>query len=245
MQKVLFLFCLLLGSAVADLRIPQPWTPGWFDLLGENPAQKRENFLLGTLWTEPMADIDFSGVGLIAAWGNGRYAARTSFVHSGLDSIYRSEAFDLDLAATIRWLTLGLGGAADVQVVPGETAWWTADFRSGVLAEWKRLGGGIWAEIPSDLERKAIFAELKWGTARFEMRALAGYREMSGWQFVFGENLQIGAIGVSGSLGYPEIRIGIGVCIAWSGWGVGFGSHRDGNYANSKVLTAFYRFHIK
>lgn len=245
MPKIFLICLLLLGAAFADLRVPAPWTPGWFDLLGENPAQKREEFLLGALWTEPMENVDFSGIGVIACWGNGRYAAKTSFVHSALDSIYHSEAFGLDLSTTIGFVTFGLGGMADVQVIPGEATWWTAVYRGGILAEWKRLGADLWTEIPSDLERKALLGEIKWGTSRFEARALVRYKEKSGWQFVLGENLQIGAIGVSGSLGYPGIRIGIGIRIVWGAWGFGFGAHRDGNYADSKVFSAFYQFNAK
>ena len=52
----------------AEVRVPKPWNPGFFDG-GKNPAERADVFRLGLLWTEPMEGVDYQVLGFAAEWG--------------------------------------------------------------------------------------------------------------------------------------------------------------------------------
>ena len=72
----------------AEVRVPKPWNPGFFDG-GKNPAERADVFRLGLLWTEPMEGVDYQVLGFAAEWGNARYYSGISFESVFLDSLYQ------------------------------------------------------------------------------------------------------------------------------------------------------------
>lgn len=240
-----FFLCLLFswGALWADVRVPEPWNPGWFDVLGKNPARKSSGFKLGLLWTEPMEGVDYEVFGLFSEWGNDRYRLGASFASSFLDSLYRSENFGVESSVALSALLLGLGGNVDIQVIPGEATWWRAVGRAGIsLNGNSRFSGGIWGNFPSDFERGSLAGNILWILdERFWCEASFFYQRPLGFLVALGEKIRLGILELQGSVAYPGPRIGVGVSVGIQNWGAAFGVHRDGNYMNSRMGGLFYR----
>ena len=242
MRKIV-LILLGISSLFADVRVPEPWNPGYFD--GEkNPAQRISAFRMGILWTEPMEGAGYEVLGFAAEWGNSRYYVGMDFSSAFLDSLYRSESFSLDLSISLSHWTLGLGGTADVQIVPGETSWWGI---AGRLGSSLRLGAfdcGVLGVISQDLGENAVETQVFWNAGdRFQSGARLLFRKSKKALLIFQESFALGALSLQGSVAFPGPKIGVGVGIAWGGLGVTFGVHRDGSYMNSKMagLTVLKR----
>ncbi len=243
MERAFLCILFLVGTLWADVRLPEPWNPGWFDLLGKNPARTVSGFNLGILWTEPMEGVDYEVFGLFSEWGNGRYRLGASLASSFLDSLYRSENFGMDASVALSAFLLGVGGNLDIQVVPGEATWWRAVGRAGI--SWKgsaRFLGGLWGIFPSDFERGSLAGNILWALdEKFRCEAAFSFQRSGEFLVELGEKIRLGVLELQGSVGYPGPRVGVGVSVGIRSWGAAFGVHRDGNYMNSRMGGLFYR----
>ncbi len=243
MEKVFLCFLLFLGTLWADVRLPEPWNPGWFDFLGKNPARNVSGFKIGLLWTEPMEGVDYEVFGLFSEWGNGRFRSGASFASSFLDSLYRSENFGMEASLALSAFSIGVGGNVDIQVVPGEAAWWRAVGRAGI--SWNgisRFSGGLWGNFPSDFEHGSLAGNIFWIPGeKFWCEAAFLYRRPGELLVALGEKIRLGILELQGSVAYPGPKIGVGLAVGIQNWGAAFGMHRDGDYMNSRMGGLFYR----
>lgn len=243
MKKIFLCISLFLGALFADVRVPKPWNPGFFECLGANPARTLSGFDLGFVWTEPMEGVDYEVFGFASEWGNGRYRLEASFASSFLDSLFRGENFGLETSLAFSKISVGFGGNFDIRMVPGVATWWRAVGRTGLAWNENSLfSGGIWGNFPSDFEKSSLAGNILWNPGRKFWSELAFlYRRPFGLLVVFGEKIRIGALELSGSVAYPGPRIGVGVSLNVRSWGVSFGVHRDGDYMDSRMGGLFYR----
>ncbi|MBP5247720.1 MAG: hypothetical protein J6Z31_07670 [Fibrobacter sp.] len=235
-----FLYLLLgISSLFADVRVPEPWNPGFFD--GEkNPAQRISAFRMGILWTEPMEGADYEVLGFAAEWGNSFYYVGMDFSSAFLDSLYRSENFGLNVSISLGRLTLGVGGSADIQVVPGEASWWGMAGRVGSSVSFGALSGGILGVYAEDLRENAVETQVFWNAGeRFQSGVRMLFRQKSGWLWVFQESLALGALSLQGCFAFPGPKIGVGIGFRIKNAGATFGVHRDGSYMNSKMAGIY------
>ena len=243
-MKKIFLCILIFGETLfADVRIPEPWNPGWFDLLGKNPARKASGFKLGLVWTEPMEGVDYEVFGVFSEWGNSRYRLGTSLASSFLDSLYRSENFGMDLSVAFSAFLFGVGGNVDIQVIPGEATWWRTVWRTGL--SWNGFSTfsiGAWGNFPSDFERISLAGNIFWILdEKFWSEAAVFYQRPQGFLLAFGEKIRLGILELHGCVAYPGPRVGIGISVGIRSLNAAFGVHRDGNYMTSKMGGLFYR----
>lgn len=236
MQKIFLCFLLGLGMLYAEVRVPKPWNPGFFDG-GKNPAERADVFRLGLLWTEPMEGVDYQVLGFAAEWGNARYYSGISFESVFLDSLYRSENFGLDLSfSTLHW-TWGAGGSAAVQIVPGEASWWEWNVRVGCAFRVQKFGGGVWGTYPGNGFEKSLTAHAFWMPGEsFQSGILFLMRQKREPLWIFQERFGLGLLALEGSLAFPGPKVGIGLHFQLKNWGAGVGIHRDSDYMNSKMV---------
>ncbi len=243
MARIFLCVLVFWGTLFADVRIPEPWNPGWFELLGKNPARKASGFQLGLVWTEPMEGVDYEVFGLFSEWGNSHYRLGAFLASSFLDSLYRSENFGMDFSVAFSAFLFGAGGNVDIQVIPGEATWWRTVGRAGI--SWNGFAPfsvGLWGNFPSDFESSSLVGNIFWIPGeKFWSEAALLYQRPQGFLFVFGEKIRLGTLELHGSIAYPGPRVGIGVSVGIRNWGAAFGVHRDGNYMNSKMGGLFYR----
>lgn len=242
-MKVLLCTLFFLGTLWAEIRIPEPWNPGWFDVLGKNPSRKASGFRLGLVWTEPMEGVEYEAFGIFSEWGNLRYRLGASFTSSFLDSLYRSENFGIESSFAISSFRIGAGGNLDIQVVPGEATWWRAVGRAGV--SWNgssRFSCGLWGSLPTDFESGSFAGNVLWlSSEKFRSEAAVLYQRPIGFLVVLGEKFRLGVLELQGSVAYPGPKVGVGIIFGFQNWGAAFGMHRDGAYMNSRMGGLFYR----
>lgn len=243
MEKIFLCVLVFWGTLFADVRIPDPWNPGWFEFLGKNPARKASGFKLGILWTEPMEGVDYDVVGIVSEWGNSHYRLGASFAGSFLDSLYRSENFGMDFSISAFTLLFGAGGNVDIQMIPGEATWWRAVGQAGISWNGSAMfSGGLWGIFPSDFERPSLAGNIFWNPGEnFWSEVAFLYQRPHGFLLAFGEKIRLGTLELQGSVAYPGPRVGIGVSVRIRSLGASFGMHRDGNYMNSRMCGLFYR----
>jgi len=234
MRKIIWIL-LGISSLFADVRVPKPWNPGFFD--GEkNPAQRISSFRMGLLWTEPMEGVDYEVLGFASEWGNDRFYVGMDYSSAFLDSLYRSEKFGLDLSISFSQWTFGLGGTADVQIVPGEASWWDVSARLGSSLRVGAFDCGILSVLSKNLEENAVDAQVHWNALpRFQSGVQVLFRRRNGTLLIFQESLILGALFLQGSVAFPGPKIGVGIGILWGDFLSTFGTHRDGSYMNSKM----------
>ncbi|MDY3922552.1 MAG: hypothetical protein SOZ02_10395 [Hallerella porci] len=227
--------------AFADVRVPLPWSAGIWET-DANPAKKWEGFRLGLLWTEPMEDVDYEVVGFAAEWGGKRYRLQTVFVSAFLDSIYRSENFELSGALHWNRFSIGAGGTAEIQIVPGEASWARFVGRTGISAELiSHISVGAWGIFPSDFEENSYGGEIFWEpSSNFRSGIALLYRKPKGWMFGFMQKMRLGVLEFQGEVVFPGPKIGVGIAFNWEGIGASFGVHRDADYMNSKMAGLFW-----
>lgn len=235
------IFWILIGFSIlfADVRVPEPWNPGFFD--GEkNPARRISAFCMGILWTEPMEDADYEVLGFAAEWGNSRYFVGMDFSSSFLDSLYRSERFGLDLSVSLSHVTVGIGGDADVQIVPGEATWWGVAGRLGSAIAFGAFSVGVLGVYAQDLGENAVESQILWDAgSHFQSGVRFLFRQKSGGLWIFQESFALGALSLQGSVAFPGPKIGVGLVFRLGNGGASLGIHRDGSYMNSKIVGLF------
>lgn len=236
MRKIFLCLLLGLGMLYAEVRVPKPWHPGFFDGL-KNPAERVEGFRMGLLWTEPMEGVDYQVLGFAAEWGNARYYSGVTFESVFLDSLYRSENFGLDLSFSTSHWTLGTGASAAVQIVPGEASWWQWEVRAGNAWRLERFTGEFWGTYPGNGGEKSLTAHVFWNAGEnFQSGILFSIRQKTGMLWIFQERFVLGALALEGSLAFPGPKVGIGLHFQLKNWGAGVGVHRDSDYMSSKMV---------
>ncbi len=240
MRKMLFLLLASSGVLLADVRVPKPWNPGWFGPFAESPGVRLSGLRLGILWTEPMEGVDCDAIGFFAEWGNFAYRLAASYVHTSLDSIYRSEDFGLEASLSPGRLNLGISGNAEIQIVPGEDSDFRYVLRPGISWEWRSGRLGAWASVPSDFEENSYFAECFFSPGKnFTGGFQVHYRREAGALFSFGEEVRLGILAFQGIVSYPGPKIGVGIRMDLGRAGASAGAYRDGNYMDSRMFGLY------
>ena len=241
MMRKVWILALFISAVFAEVRIPEPWAPGRWDS-ARNPARMQNGFRLGLLWTEPMENLDYEVFGFAAEWGTEAYRFKAVFASSFLDSIYRSEDFDLEGAFAVGRFSLGFGGNADVQIVPGQESWWELSGRVGAFVKLPaHVEWGTWGLFLRETEWNVFGSDFFWKESRYFRSGLSlRYRRWDGFGVVLLQEMHLGALELQGEVLFPGPKVGVGIAFRWNGLGASFGMHRDADYMNSKMAGLFY-----
>ncbi|MDR1759250.1 MAG: hypothetical protein LBR60_01840 [Fibrobacter sp.] len=248
MKKWWVLFCVLELALGIKVQGASFLTPGFLERSGatipggmptpaSTPARRASGIQLGILGEIPAAGVDYQKYRLAAEWGNGVFRMGTFFEVSGMDSIYRSVAGNLEAACARSFWILGLGHSYQVDWVPGEDSWSRKEAKGGVSV---LFPAGFSAGVLSRYSYESLpdfFAGIHWKASE----AYLIFAEFGKNEFHIGHEILLGSIRIQTAYRYPGPQILFEI-----GFHIGSVFAAAGTRQTATSLTAYpFRVHWK